>query len=141
MRKKIFHRIAAFGLALLCAFASVPTNGLSGMLTVYAEETTDEITEEPTQVADDVYFDATNGVSYYYYGYSDGTAKIYNVTFNSGAVLDFPSTVNTYTVTEIALSEIASSSNRANVSVLTIPETVTYIYGYSFRFFDIGTLN
>ena len=137
MRKRFMYRTASFMLAILCAFVSMPTSGLSGILTVYAEETT----EEPTQEVDDVYFDAVNGVSYYYYGYSDGTAKIYNVTFNSGAVLDFPVTVNTYTVTQIALPEIGTYDSRANVSVLTLPDNITYIEDESFQYFDIGTLN
>ena len=204
MKKKLIYRLASLGLAISCAFVSIPVEGLSGVLTVYAGENTEEtettestevteITEviesteevdstevtetteetestevsestetvdttevvedstddimplndstEAVQEIDSVYLDAANNVSYYYYGYSDGTAKIYNVTFPSGGVLEFPSTINSYTVTEVTLTDIGSSDNRPSVSVLTLPESVTYFGGASFRYFDIGTLN
>ena len=143
--RKIYYRFASMILAILCAFVSVPTDGLSGVFTVYAEETENvvplaETEEEPTQEVDDVYFDAVNGVSYYYYGYSDGTAKIYNITFASGAVLDFPSVINTYTVTNITCTGVASNNSRVSVSAMTLPESITYIGESSFAYFDIGIL-
>ena len=50
--------------------------------TEVVEDSTDDImpqndSTEAVQEIDSVYLDAANNVSYYYYGYSDGTAKIY----------------------------------------------------------------
>lgn len=187
MKKKLIYRLASLGLVISCALVSIPVEGLSGVLTVYAEEntemvdSTEEITEESTEVIfestqeeiteetteiiteessddyselitpladetevvqeiDSVYLDSVNNVSYYYYGYSDGTAKIYNATFPSGGILNIPSEINSYTVTQINLPDIGSMNNNVTVSVLTIPESITYI-GASFRYMDIGTLN
>ena len=155
MKRKLIYRLASLGLAISCAFVSIPIEGLSGVLTVYAEEVTEPVepmeettemveplaeTEEPTQEVDDVYLDETNGVSYYYYGYSDGTATIYNMTFSNGAILEFPTTINSYAVTKISGSSIASATNRLEVSAMTIPESITYIGESIFTYLDIGTL-
>ena len=49
MKRKLIYRLASLGLAISCALVSIPVEGLSGVLTVYAEEATEPV--EPMEEA------------------------------------------------------------------------------------------
>lgn len=66
MKRKLIYRLASLGLAISCALVSIPAEGLSGVLTVYAEEATEpvepmeeatetvESTEETTEIVEPI---------------------------------------------------------------------------------------
>ncbi|MCM1144324.1 MAG: leucine-rich repeat protein [Clostridium sp.] len=100
----------------------------------------DDAAEGEENVVDASYTDA-NGIIYHYYGYEDGTANIYELenywgSFGVGYSINIPAYIDGYMVTKLTF--ISDSS--AKHPVVTIPETVTYMGDYAFRFMRIVDL-
>lgn len=78
----------------------------------------------------------SNGVTYSYYGYGDGTAEIHTIMGYEGKDVDIPGETDGYIVTEIQ----AKLPFGANLISMTIPESVTCMGDRIFWGVNIGTL-
>lgn len=114
MMKKYSKKLIASICFMLFLLLTVPS-------TIHAEEINSTYTD-------------SNGVTYSYYGYDDGTAKLYAIANYSGADLNIPANIDGYTVTQITFSV------SGNFNSITIPESITYIHDYAFKDTKINNL-
>lgn len=105
-----------------------------------AEEEPSPAAHADTATEDGAALDAdytdSNGVTYSYYGYADGTATIHTVTDYAGKDVDIPGEIGGYTVTSMN----ADFPFGAKLASLTIPEPITYIGENLFWGVEIGAL-
>lgn len=151
MKRKLIYRLASLGLAISCALVSIPVEGLSGVLTVYAEEATEpvepmeeatemvESTEEIIKIVEPIeetYFDATN------VGYATGAifvnSTISNLvignnveyidtwTFDGAKFLFDELTLSVKTIGHDAFRKVWDETNPGKLTLTNAVETIEY---------------
>ncbi len=109
-------------------------NSQGASIEVFSMVSASETAEEEQTVNAD--YTDRNGVTYSYYGYTDGTAAVYAITGYAGKDVDIPGEIDGYTVTEIQ----ADLPFGANLLSMTVPESITCMGDRIFWGVNIGTL-